>query len=41
MDYLLIAHARPKVTSALLGCHARGLFGDWMDMQSRALLPEA
>lgn len=35
MVYLL-----KKVTSALLGCHARGLFGDWKDMQVRALLPE-
>lgn len=40
MDYLLIAYFCRKVTSALLGCHARGLFGDWMDMQGRALLPE-
>lgn len=40
MDYLLIAHFCRKVTSALLGCHARGIFGDWTDMQGRGLLPE-
>lgn len=40
MNYLAIAHICRKVTSALLGCHARGIFGDWTDMQGRALLPE-